>query len=131
MYKIDSIKAKIGIPENYKDYYVFQENTWQKKLPIRLHKGLKEIKPYSLLLFENRIVSLFITFTSSDNTKKIELFKKIWNLGGCPIIFLFSEDTVDIYNGFSFDTKKYVFDELKLGKKQITKDNILLSALSA
>ncbi len=124
MSSIDIIIKKIGIPKGYRDYYLFKENKWVNRLPIRLHKGLIEINPHSLIIFENKIITLFFILPKKDNTKISELFKKIWNLGGCPTFFLISEETVDIYNGFSFDTKRSVFDKLEFENKQITIDNI-------
>jgi hypothetical protein len=124
MSSIDQIIKKIGIPKGFSDYFVFQENKWINRLPIRLHKGLIEINPHSFLLLENKIIALFFILSPKNITKITELFKKIWNLGGCPTVFLISEETVDIYNGFSFDTQKSIFDKLKFGNKQITIDNI-------
>jgi hypothetical protein len=124
MSSIDQIIKKIGIPKGFSDYFVFQENKWINRLPIRLHKGLIEINPHSFLLLENKIIALFFILSPKNIAKITELFKKIWNLGGCPTVFLISEETVDIYNGFSFDTQKSIFDKLKFGNKQITIDNI-------
>ncbi len=122
--KISKILEEIGISKENDYFYLFSDNEWKKKIPIRLHKGLIEINPHSFLLHENKIIALFFIFTSNENVNIKVLFKKIWNLGGSPIIFIISEDDLKIYNGFSFDTKESRFDKLKVGNKDVTRENI-------
>lgn len=121
---INSILNKIGIPANYENFFFFQENLWKVKIPIRLHKGLTEIRPHSILLHENKVIVLFFKFTPNDKIDLSALFEKIWNLGGSPIILIITEAAVDIYNGFSFDPNKSSFDKLKSGNTNITIENI-------
>lgn len=89
-----------------------------------MHKGLIGINPHGLFLYKNKIIALFFNFSKNDNTILSELFKKIWNLGGSPAIFIVSEDMVNIYNGFSFDTNNSFFDKLKIGNNELLLENI-------
>ncbi len=124
MKTISTILSQIGISNHDDNFYLFQDNLWQNIIPIRLHKGLREISPHSFLVNENKIIALFFNFTPNDNIDLSPLFKKIWNLGGSSIIFIITADTVNIYNGFSFDTKTALFDKLKIANKPVTADNI-------
>lgn len=75
-------------------------------------------------MHENKIIALFFDFTKQQEIADQDLFKKIWNLGGTPIIFVFRKTTVDIYNGFSFNSEKSTFDQLKIEGPLINNDNI-------
>ena len=121
---ITTLLNKIGISNENDNYHIFHGRLWKKKIPVRLHKGLAEIKPHSFLLHENKIIALFFVFTPNDNIDFKALFKKIWNLRGTPIVFIITEDILDIYNGFSFDTKTSLFDKLKVGNVNLTIENI-------
>jgi len=121
---ITSLLNRIGISEKDDHFNLFQNSLWKKKIPFRLHKGLTEIKPHSFLLYDNKIIALFFSSTSQDRSDPSTLFKKIWNLGGSPIVFIITDQYVDIYNGFSFNTKTYLFDKLKIGKVDVTIENI-------
>ena len=125
MTRIDSILNKIGISQNKKLLFDFQNKTWKQKIAFRLHKGLIEIKPDSFLVHEDKLIALFFDFTKDNNIILASLFKKIWNLGGVPVIFIITNTTVEIYNGFSFDTEKSSFDKLKIGKTELNQENIV------
>ncbi len=124
MTTIDSILNEIGISNNNENYHTLCDNSWKSKIPIRFYKGLIEIKPHSFILLENKIITLFFTFSQNDKTNLSDLFKKIWNLGGTPAVFIISDTTVDIYNGFSFDTKTSCFDKYKIGNTELSLKNL-------
>jgi len=121
---ISTLLEKIGITHTDDNYCVFTETAWKTRIPYRLHKGLEKINPHSFLLQNDRIIALFFEIPSLDTKTKKEIFTKIWNLGSAPIIFIITEDTVNIYNGFSFHPDKSSFDLLKLGSKKITEENL-------
>lgn len=57
MTMINSILNKIGISSNSESYYIFDDNSWKSKIPIRFHRGLVEIKPHSFIILENKIIT--------------------------------------------------------------------------
>ncbi len=124
MKTITKILYKIGISEENDCFYTFKSSKWSEIVPIRLHKGLKEINPHSFLLHENKIIALFFEITPNNATDTKSLFRKIWNLGGSPAVFIITEQNVDIYNGFSFDTKTSLFEKLKIGNVDLSIENI-------
>lgn len=96
---------------------------WKKKVPYRLQKGLEEINPNAFFVQENKLLILFFDFTEKQRNKK-ELFEKIWNLGGAPVVYVIDDD-IEIYNGFSFDSKNSVwFERLKIGGKKAIDEDI-------
>lgn len=123
MSKIESLLDKIGIYEDNNTVFNFNNPIWKQKIPLRIKKGLEEIKPTFFWIHEGKVIALFFDFTKNMVNKQ-ELFKKIWNLGGVPAIFIINETTIDIYNGFSFDLKKEKFDLLKINDLVVLEENI-------
>ncbi len=123
MSKIKLLLEKMGVSENNETIFNFNSGLWKQKIPLRIKKGLEEIKPNFFWIHEGKIIALFFDFTK-DMVNKQELFKKIWNLGGVPAIFILNETTIDIYNGFSFDLKKENFDLLKINDLVVSEENI-------
>jgi len=124
MKTIIKILNKIGLSEENDNFLLFNEKIWKKKIPIRLQRGLIEIKPHSFLLHENKIIAMFFLYAQNEIFDVKALFKKIWNLGGSPIIFIITESEINIYNGFSFDAETSFFDKLKIGNEEVTINNI-------
>jgi N-6 DNA Methylase len=124
MKTINRLLRRLGITEESNFYYDFFENTWKKNIPIRLKKGIEEIKPNGLFIEENKIIALFFDFSNKYAVDLKKLFEQIWNMGGLPIIFVINSNSVDIYNGYTFDTETLVFDRLKIGSNIITEENL-------
>ncbi len=124
MSRINSVLEKIGISKESELFFDFHDKSWKGKIPFRFQKGLDEINPNSFLLHNNKIIVLFFDFTQNDNVNLAVLFKKIWNLGGIPAIFIINKTTVDIYNGFTFDPNTTVFNIFTIGNTKLTEDNL-------
>ncbi len=123
MSALDQVLQKLGI-EKSKSLVKVSDSGWRDLVPYRLQKGLEEINPSRIYLQKEKPLILF--FDSSDIDEK-EVSKKIWNLGGAPIIFFIKNETVSIYNGFLFDTEKSVFNFLEKDSKNVQPDNVNLS----
>jgi len=124
MVELNKLLQKIGIANN--EYLSkLDDKQWKLKVPYRLQKGLKEIKPDAFFVQENKLLILFFDFTEGRDDNEKELFEKIWNLGGTPIVFVIKNDDIEIYNGFSFDSENPVcFEKLKIDGKEIKEKDI-------
>lgn len=124
MNNLNTLLLKLGISNNNNFYFIFKENKWKNQIPYRLHKGLSEISPEGLLIYENKLIALFLNNYTEIHQPLHETYKNIWNLGGIPVVFIINRTSIDIYNGLSFDTQTSLLDKLKYGNKVATVDNI-------
>ncbi len=125
MSELNKLLQKIGIAGS--EYLLrLDDKQWKRKVPYRLQKGLEnEIKPDAFWVQENKLLILFFDFTKRQYDNEKELFEKIWNLGGVPIVYVIKDTDIEIYNGFSFDSKNSVwFEKLKRKGKKITEGDI-------
>lgn len=115
---LEQVLQKLGIDKSNL-LVKLVDSGWKDLVPYRLQKGLEEIKPDRIYLQNEKPLILFFEFDKKDEKKEKEISKKIWNLGGTPIIFFIKNDTVSIYNGFLFDNEKSIFQKLKIENKNI------------
>lgn len=105
--------------------FYLEDNAWKNKLPYRLNKGLKEICPDAFFVQNGKPLVLFFDFTKEQHGDEKELFKKIWNLGGVPIVYVIKDNDIEIYNGFSFDSENPVyFERLEINGKEVKEEDI-------
>ncbi|MCK5320568.1 hypothetical protein KAJ61_04215 [Candidatus Parcubacteria bacterium] len=133
MSELNKLLQKIGIAGS--EYLLRLDNKqWKRKVPYRLQKGLEnEIKPDAFLVQENKLLILFFDFTKGQHDNEKELFEKIWNLGGVPAVYVIKDNDIEIYNGFSFNSKKSIcFEKLikKNGEKVTDKNTSFWDILS-
>ena len=125
MAELNKLLQRKGIADS-KYLLSLDDKQWKRKVPYRLQKGLEnEIKPDAFWVQENKLLILFFDFTKGQHCDEKELFEKIWNLGGAPIVYVIKDTDIEIYNGFSFSSKKSVcFEKLKKinGEKVTDKD---------
>ncbi len=104
-----------------KDGFIdFEKNDWKKQSSfpsriLRLLENIERFSPKGLFCLDNKPLILF--FENPD--KKNELHKILWNSNEYPIVIILEDDTVSIYNGFSFD------EDAKLLQKLSGNDYIL------
>ncbi|MBW7954430.1 hypothetical protein H3C61_01325 [Candidatus Gracilibacteria bacterium] len=98
---------KLGIVLDNENLFETNKNLWKNKIPFRYKKGLEKIKPNYFYIQENKPVILFF-----DNEINTEVFSKIWNFGGVPIVYVLKKGSLEIYNGFDFDTKNKTFSKI-------------------
>jgi len=110
MSSLKILLQKVGLVNN-DNLFILEDNQWEKAIPYRLQKGIKEINPNAFLVQKNKPIAFFFDFSKKGDKDK-KLFEKIWNLGGVPIIFIIKNSTIDIYNGFSFDTNNLNFKKI-------------------
>lgn len=97
--------------------FITTENNWKGLFSNRVERLLNNvIKPDAFFSIDNKPFILF--FDSPENKK--EKLKEIWNYNESPIVIIIEGDSLEIYNGFEFITKK---DSLRLfGKKEQLND---------
>lgn len=124
MSELNKFLQKIGIDDN-ECLLSLNNKKWKRRVPYRLQKGLKEIKPGAFFVQENKLLILFFDFTKGQHESEKVLFEKIWNLGGTPIVFVIRDGDIEIYNGFSFNSENPVcFEKLKIDGKEIKEEDI-------
>ena len=95
---IDSIIEKLGYSES--DNYIESKDIENSNiLSIRLKKTLKEIKPYSLFMVQEKP---FILFFDRELEKSKCIHKLIWNAQIPVVIFCGARD-IKIYNGYTIN----------------------------
>ncbi len=118
-------KLRLDIKLDKGGLFYLENNAWKNELPYRLHKGLEEICPDAFFVQNGKLLILFFDFIKERRGDEKELFKKIWNIGGAPIVFIIKSGDTEIYNGFSFDTKKnFTFEDLKIKGRKVTEGDI-------
>ncbi|MCK5416318.1 N-6 DNA methylase [Candidatus Parcubacteria bacterium] len=123
MSELNKLFKKLGVSTS--DYLLtLGGDKWKRFIPYRLQKGLEEINPNAFFIQENKPIVLFFDFTKNKINNEKDLFKKIWNLGGVPVVFIIKDDITEIYNGFSFDTKTSTLELFQSNKKDILDDEI-------
>lgn len=123
MSELNKLFKKLGVSTS--DFLLtLKGDKWKGCIPYRLQKGLEEINPDAFFVQENKPIVLFFDFTEEDIDNKKDLFKKIWNLGGVPVVFVVKIDTIEIYNGFSFNTKSSTFELFEADNKKVSDDEI-------
>lgn len=82
-----------------KSLFIFRENLWKGLFTNRIERLLENIiQPDAFFCIDNKPFILF--FESLEN--KSQKLKEIWNFNESPVVFICSEDSVEIYNGFEF-----------------------------
>ena len=99
---------KLGIVLDNENLFETSKDLWKNKIPFRYKKWLEKIKPDYFYIQENRPVIFF--FKDEINT---EVFSKIWNFWGVPIIYVQKKWSLEIYNWFNFDIKNKTFPAIK------------------
>ena len=79
--------------------FLLEENLWRGLFTNRVERLIEEIvRPDAFFCIDNKP---FILFFENPEDKSHKL-KEIWNFNESPIIFINSEDSLEIYNGFEF-----------------------------
>ncbi|MFH1995115.1 MAG: hypothetical protein ABIJ24_05440, partial [Nitrospinota bacterium] len=112
MTSLKNVLQKLGIDKS-KSLVKVTDSAWKELVPYRLQKGIEEIKPDRIYLQKQKPL---IFFFESDTIDEKEVSRKIWNLGGSPIVFFIKNGTISIHNGFLFDPEKSVFKALESKK---------------
>jgi type I restriction-modification system DNA methylase subunit len=93
-------------------------------VPYRLQKGLEKINPSKIYFQQEKPLILF--FDSNDVDEK-SISKKIWNLGGAPIVVFIKNELISIHNGFLFDPDKSLFNLLDKKSQNLQPTEVNLS----
>lgn len=128
MSSLNKLLQDLGVYKNKNLFYLENDN-WKQSVPYRLQKGIEVINPSAFWVQDNKPVVLFFEF-DNQTFDKTKIFKKIWNLGGIPIIFIVTNNSIDIYNGISFDTKTGAFEKIKNDKILSNKSDFIWSLVS-
>jgi N-6 DNA Methylase len=105
-------------------YFYEQPETWKNKFSVKVEEVLKKIKPSAFFInsseyyFSENSFVLFFEVESRDNQVIRKIHKDCWNFGKTPVVFIILPDELQILNGFSFDSKKGLLDELANQNKQ-------------
>ncbi len=99
-------------------YFYKQPETWKNKFSVKVEEVLKKIKPSAFFInsseyyFSENSFVLFFEVESRDNQTIRKIHKDCWNFGKTPVVFISLPDELQILNGFSFDSKKGLLNEL-------------------
>lgn len=93
--------------------FITSENKYTNMFSNRVERLINDvIKPDAFFSIDNKPFILFFV----DVLNKTEKLKQIWNFNESPVIIMIHDDSVEIYNGFNFETDK---DSLQLfGEKE-------------
>ncbi|MEX2335989.1 MAG: N-6 DNA methylase [Fulvivirga sp.] len=116
MKHLQNIFDKLNLTKE-KGLFILEENLWKGFFTNRVERLLEKIiRPDAFFCIDNKPFILF--FENPEN--KSQKLKEIWNFNESPIIFIISEDSLEIYNGFEFLEDK---DTLQLfGNQEILDD---------
>lgn len=110
MISIKDIISNLGL--NGKDGLFFMaDEQWKKDtaFPNRVKRLIeRKIQPTALFCFDNKPLILF--FENPSN--KQELHEAIWNFNESPIAIIIENDSVEIFNGFTFLKEKKMLEKL-------------------
>lgn len=110
MISIEYIISNLGL--NGKDGLFFMaDEQWKKDtaFPNRVKRLIeRKIQPAALFCFDNKPLILF--FENPSN--KQELHEAIWNFNESPIAIIIENDSVEIFNGFTFLKEKKMLEKL-------------------
>lgn len=86
-----------------KGLFFLEENLWKGLFTNRVERLLEEIiRPDAFFCIDNKP---FILFFENPKNKSQKL-KEIWNFNESPVVFISTEDSLEIYNGFEFLEEK-------------------------
>jgi hypothetical protein len=102
MATLENIFQTLGINKTNGLYYT-SDRKWKSELqlPSRIVRLLEnDIQPNAFFCIDNKPLILFF-----ENPTDKDLHKKIWNFNETPIVIIYRDDIVEIFNGFRYDTK--------------------------
>ena len=110
MTNIKDVISKLGL--NGKDGLFFMaDEQWKKDtaFPNRVKRLIeRKIQPTAFFCFDNKPLILF--FENPSN--KQELHEAIWNFNESPIAIISENDSIEIFNGFTFLKEKKMLEKL-------------------
>ncbi|RUT68483.1 hypothetical protein D0817_20335 [Flavobacterium cupreum] len=116
MTHLQQIFEKLNLTEE-NGLFITSENKWANMFSNRVERLINDvIKPDAFFSIDNKPFILFF----ENVLNKSEKLKQIWNFNESPVIIILENDSVEIYNGFNFETDK---DALQLfGKEENLND---------
>jgi len=116
MKNLTELFKRLGL-DGDKGLYLISENTWQNECGFssRIARLLEDkIQPDAFFCFDSKPLILFY----ENPTDKKRIYKAVWNFNESPIVFIFENGSVDIFNGFEYikneETLKFIGKEEKL-----------------
>lgn len=118
MKSLEEIFAHLGLKKSNGLFYL-QGSEWQTEtsFPNRVKRLIeRKIKPDAFFCFDNKPMVMFF----SDPQERTTLHEEIWNFNECPIVIIFKQGTVEIFNGFKYEKERKSLE--KLGDAQRLND---------
>lgn len=104
-------------------FYHHEDSARWSELPRRTLRTLEELKPYAFLCIDERPFIVFFDTGGSD-TETIRINQSCWN-AQIPVVLLFHQEQVTIYNGLRLLSGKKTLDILPIhGYDDLTLSNI-------
>lgn len=99
----------------------FKEDNLPDDYPGRIKIALEKIDYDAMFTLDKKPFILFKEFSERENVEDeiLKFHNAIWNIGEIPVLFIILPMEIRIYNGFVFDKKHEVWEEIKNINKDV------------